>query len=104
MALGKYTPSGLAGVRKDGYGSREQGLQKWAASVGGTLECMYFMSSGDWDFVAIASVDSDAMFAVSSQGGASGAFERMQVHELRSGDEADGLIGRAGAWKPPSSS
>lgn len=103
MVMGKYTPTGMEGVRKDGYTSRVQGLEKWAASVGASMECMYFMPSGDWDYVAIADGDSDALFAVCSQGVASGVFARTQVYELKSGEEADRAIAGGGVWKPPSS-
>ena len=104
MVLGKYSPSGLEAVRRDGYASRTDGLRKWADSVGGNIECMYFMPSAEWDYVAIGDMDSDALFAIGSQGAASGAFERFHFQELRSAEEADRLVNKPVIWKPPTSS
>ncbi len=103
LLLGKYSPAGLSGVRKDGYTSRHDGVRKWADSVGGRLECMYFMTSAGWDYAAVVECGSDAIFSICSQGGASGAFERIEYHELRTADEADQLVAGPGVWKPPSS-
>jgi uncharacterized protein with GYD domain len=101
MVLGKYTADALAAVRRESYQSRAAGGDKMAASVNGRFEAMYFIPDGTWDLLAMLECNDDGLFAISSMAGASGTFERFEVHQLRTAEEADAAIAAPVAWAPP---
>ena len=101
LFLAKYAPDALAAVRKEGYSSRPAAMDKLVASVGGSVESVYFMPSSSWDFLSIVNASSDGVFAICSVAMASGAFARTDIHELRTADEADRLISGQLDWSPP---
>ena len=72
-----------------------------AASVNGTFESMHFIPDGIWDLVAIFDCNDDGLFAISSMAGASGTFEKFEVHQLRTPEEADKAIATQVNWTPP---
>ena len=41
------------------------------------------------------------LFAVSSMAGASGTFERFEIHHLRTAEEADKAVAAQVDWTPP---
>jgi uncharacterized protein with GYD domain len=97
IALGKYTQAALAGVRKDGYGSRTAVLERLVESLGGELESVYFPTSGEWDLITIQQLpDSRAAFALWTFANSIGVVERSQVLELLTGAEADAAISNSG--------
>lgn len=104
LTLTKYTPDALAAVRKEGYTSRVQNLRTLMESVGGSLESLYFMPSAQWDFVAINNCDSDAAFAILSLGSSSKVVERVEMYELKTGEEADSAVARQMQYRPPGDS
>jgi uncharacterized protein with GYD domain len=101
LILCKYTQEGLEGVRRDGYASRLDNAQKLAASLGTTMDCMYWISGGEYDVVAMGDYSSEAMFALIGGARQSGMFEKVEVGEILTADEADKSIGRGFAWSPP---
>jgi len=101
MILGKYTSQAMEAVRREGYRTRAAGGDKMAASVGGTFASMHFIPDGIWDLVAVFDCDDDGLFAISSMAGASGTFERFEVHQLRTAEEADKVVAAQVDWTPP---
>ena len=100
----KYTPETLAAVRKAGYASREPALKSLVEQFDGKFLAVYWTSSPDWDFVAIAELPSaDNAFAMQSFGDATGALQRSQYTQLRTSAEADAAIARQVDWTPPGS-
>ena len=68
-----YTASGAAGLLKEGGSGRAKAVTALAASVGGSVETMYWALGGD-DFYVIADLpDAAAAAALSLAVGASGA-------------------------------
>ena len=100
----KCTPSFLAAARKDGLSSREPVIRTMVEGIGGKVVAIYWPSSPDWDLVIIAELpDADAAYAIQSFGWATGASQRMQTTQLRTGAEADAAIARQLIWTAPSS-
>jgi uncharacterized protein with GYD domain len=60
-----YTPEGAKGLLKDGGTKRREAARAAVASVGGTLESMYF-AFGDYDAIVIADMPDQASVVASS--------------------------------------
>lgn len=102
MVLAKYSPEGLEAVRNDGYVTREASAARVAASLGGSLEAMYFFGSGDWTHVGIMELPSvDDGFALASMFNTVSTHERIEIRELRTGAEADAAIAAQIDWTRP---
>ena len=70
---GSYTQAGIQGVLKDGGTGRRKAVETLAASVGGSLDSMYFAFGKD-DFYIIADLPTQAAAAaLAATTGASGA-------------------------------
>ncbi|XHM62478.1 GYD domain-containing protein [Streptomyces nigra] len=69
-----YTPEGTKGLLKEGASSRRTAVEQAVASLGGTVETMYF-AFGEHDIIVIVDFpDPVAMAAVSLRVKASGAL------------------------------
>lgn len=95
-----YTATGAAGLLKEGGTSRAKAVEALAASVGGTIETMYWAFGAD-DFVCIADMpDAGAAAALSLTVGASGAVT-ITTSELLSAAEVDDVVRRRVDYRPP---
>jgi uncharacterized protein with GYD domain len=101
IIFGTYTAETLAAVRNDGYVTRVEINRRLSESLGGGLECMYFMTASEWDFFAIGELSSEAVFAIVSGGNATGAFQRIQAREIRTAEEADEITSSGFEWVAP---
>jgi len=97
---GSYTASGAEGILKEGGSARTQAATELIASVGGTLEVLYW-TFGHHDFVLIADMpDQEAAAAVSLKVGATGAL-RVTTTPLLTADDVDEIANRTAAYRPP---
>lgn len=95
-----YTASGAAGLLKEGGSGRAKAVTALAASVGGSVETMYWALGGD-DFYVIADLpDAAAAAALSLAVGASGAAS-ITTAALFSADDVDEIVGRRVEYRPP---
>lgn len=95
-----YTASGAAGLLKEGGTSRAKVVEALAASVGGSVETMYW-AFGEDDFICIADMpDAGAAAALSLTVGASGAVN-ITTSELLSAAEVDDVVRRRVEYRPP---
>jgi len=95
-----YTPVGAKGVLKEGGTKRRDVARAAMASVGGTLESMYF-AFGDCDVVCIADLpDAASMAAASLSLSASGAVT-CRTRVLMTVDEIDAATKKSPAYTPP---
>jgi uncharacterized protein with GYD domain len=100
MFQGSYTPSGAAGLRKEGGSGRRTATEQLLKSVGGKLEAYYFAFGGD-DFVLIADLPGNAeAAAVSLAGGASGAIN-VRTTVLLTPDEMDAAARTSTTYRAP---
>lgn len=103
LSLVRYSSEARQGVRAHGYASRLPALQAFARSLGGSIESMDFMMSGEWDFaVVIEMPTTDAMLAMSSFASTAGTVDRVVTYELFSGEQVDAAVaGHAVDYTPP---
>jgi uncharacterized protein with GYD domain len=95
-----YSAAGAAGVLKEGGSARVKAVEALVASVGGTVECMYW-SMGSDDFLLIADApDSAAAAAASLTVGASGAA-RVTTSELLTAADVDEIVRRRVDYRAP---
>jgi uncharacterized protein with GYD domain len=86
-------------------GDRTAAVRQVLGSLGGSLECIYWMS-GPFDGIAIADLpDAVSAAAVSMAVASSGAFTQNQTHQLLTQDELEQALRRAvttaRAFQPP---
>ena len=75
MFQGSYTPSGAAGLMKEGGSGRARETESLVQGLGGKVEAYYF-AFGEVDFVLIADLPDDASaVAASLTAGSSGAIK-----------------------------
>ena len=83
---GSYTQAGIQGVLKDGGTVRRKAVEDLAASIGGSVEAMYWAFGND-DFYVIADLPGHAAAAaLTAITGAAGAVSISTVVLLTAGD------------------
>ena len=95
-----YSSAGAAGVLKEGGSSRAKAVEALAASVGGTIEAMYWSFGADDFFVIVDLPDSHAAAALSLTVGASGAAS-VTTAELLTAADVDDIAARRVTYRPP---
>ena len=97
---GSYTQSGIQGVLKDGGTGRRTAVDALAASVGGSVEAMYWGFGSD-DFYVIADLpDHAAAAALAMTTGAAGVVSISTV-VLLSADDMDAAVKLHPAYRAP---
>ena len=87
---GKYTAQGWQGVMDSNFAAREAAVRDTVAAQGGTLEAMYFNSTGsDWDWMIVVDGVSTNIQG-KAQILASGSYESVVIEEIVTAEEADG--------------
>lgn len=100
MVRANYLGTGAAGLLKDGGSGRAEAVQKLVASVGGSVESMYW-ALGEDDFYGIFELpDAQAAAAVSLAVAASGAL-KLKTSELLSVEQLDDAVRRRVEYRPP---
>ncbi len=95
-----YTPEGAKGVLKDGGTKRREAARAAVASVGGTLESLYF-AFGDYDVLCICDApDAASMAAASLNLSASGAVT-CRTRVLMTPEELDAASKKSPTYTPP---
>ena len=95
-----YTAEGAKGLMKDGGTKRLEAARAAVASVGGTLEAMYY-AFGDCDAIVIADMpDAAAMLASSITLNASGAVTS-RTRVLLAPAEVDAATKKSATYTPP---
>ena len=95
-----YTADGAAGLLKEGGSGRAKAISALAASVGGTIDTVYWALGSD-DILIIADMpDAAAAASVSLTVGASGAAS-ITTSPLFSADEVDEIVRRRVDYRPP---
>jgi len=95
-----YTPEGAKGVLKDGGTKRREAARAAVASVGGTLESLYF-AFGDCDVLCICDLpDAASMAAASLSLSASGAVT-CRTRVLMTAEDLDAAAKKSPTYTPP---
>lgn len=100
LVAGNYTADGLDALRSAGAASRIEASHALAASLGGSLESMYW-AFGETDVFAVVDLpDDEAATAVSVAGNASRALT-VRVTKLLTAEQVDEAFGRNANYRPP---
>jgi len=101
LVIGSYTPAGAAGVMKDGGTARMAAGKAAVASVGGTLETLYWGFGSD-DFYALVDLpDHAAATAASLKLSSSGAFSALRTVPLMTAEDIDAASKLSPTFRPP---
>ena len=99
---GNYAGEGVKGLMKDGGSSRREAIKKLVASLGGTLESMYY-AFGDTDVYAIVDLpDNVSAAAASLTANAAGAVS-VSVTVLLTPEEMDEAAKKTPEYRAPGS-
>lgn len=100
MITGSYNADGAKGLLSEGGTGRRAAVEALVASVGGTLETMYYMFGND-DVIVIADVPSDeAAAAVALTVGASASVS-IRTNVLLTPEQVDEAARQSPAYRPP---
>jgi uncharacterized protein with GYD domain len=103
MIKASYSTEGIKGVMDKGGTARADAIGKLAASVGGTLESIYFTFGAD-DVIAIVDAPShEAMAAVAGTVGRTGALSSYETVVLLTPAQIDAAVGMTVDYAPPGS-
>lgn len=100
LVRGSYTPSGAAGLLKDGGSGRVQAITALVESGGGKVESIYWVLGDDDIVIIVDAPDIESVAAVSLNVGASGAA-RTSSSELLSADQMDEISKRQIKYRAP---
>ena len=97
---GNYVGEGIKGLLKEGGSSRRAAVEKLAASLGGTVESIYY-AFGDTDvYVVVDMPDNVSMATMALVAGASGAVS-VRTTVLMSPEEVDEATKKTPDYRPP---
>jgi uncharacterized protein with GYD domain len=100
MFHGSYTASGAAGVLKDGGSGRTKAIEALAASLGGSIDSVYWATGKDDFFITGDLPDTKAAATLSLTVGASGAAS-VTTAELFTATDVDEIVGRRATYRAP---
>lgn len=100
LISGNYKEDGVAGLMKEGGSSRRDAVAAALASVGGSLDCMYY-AFGDTDVYAICDFPDDASAAaLALMIGGSGQVE-ITTTPLMTVEDIDAAVAKTPSYRPP---
>jgi uncharacterized protein with GYD domain len=100
LVQASYTSEGAQGLLKEGGTGRRAVIEKLAASVGGTVEGMYW-AFGDTDVYVIVDVpDNASAAAIALTVGASGSVT-LKTAVLMTAEEVDEAAKKSPTYRPP---
>lgn len=102
LIKGNYVGDGVKGLMADGGSKRVEAATAAIASVGGTLECMYF-AFGDTDIFAICDFpDTASATAMSLAINSTGAVA-LSLTPLMTAADVDAAVAKSPSYRPPGS-
>ncbi|MFW2381865.1 MAG: GYD domain-containing protein [Acidimicrobiales bacterium] len=100
LFTGRYNTEGAKGLIADGGSGRRQAVEALAASVGGSVEAMYYALGKDDVFVIVDLPDHQAATAVALTVAATGAVN-IRTTPLLTAAEVDEAVKRSPEYSPP---
>ena len=102
LITGNYVGDGIAGLLAEGGTSRQNAAQAAVASVGGSIDSMYF-AFGDTDVYAICDFPDDASAAAISLLINSSGSIRLSLTPLLTAEDLDAASQKSPTYSPPGS-
>jgi uncharacterized protein with GYD domain len=102
LGLFKYSAEGNKGFLKDMAAGREAATRQALESVGGKLEAMYWMVSGEYSGIGIWELpDAASGAALSALTASTGAFSEVKSIELLTASEMDAALSKSMTYRAP---
>jgi uncharacterized protein with GYD domain len=95
-----FSPEGNRGVLAAGGTARVRAIEELVTSLGGSLECLYFVLGGDESFAVCDLPGNEAATAFALNAGASGAVE-VRTTALLTPAEVDAATKLSAAFRAP---
>lgn len=100
LVYASYTNEGIKGLMKDRASGRKAAVDTALASVGGSVEAMYFCF-GNYDAVILADVPDNVSAAAVSLVASSSGLARVTTTPLLTIEEIDRALEKAVQYSPP---
>lgn len=100
MITGSYTAEGAQGLLQDGGTGRKQAVEELLASVGGSLDAIYFMF-GDDDVMLICDAPDDESVASAAITAAASGMVAARTTVLLTPEQLDAASQKSPSYRPP---
>ena len=100
LVCGKYIGEGINGLMREGGSSRRSEIEKLVASLGGTVECVYY-AFGDYDIYGIFDMPDSASMAAFALRTASSGMVTVKSTVLMTPEEIDLAAKKTGDFRAP---
>ena len=100
LVQASYTAEGVKGLMKEKASGRKAAVSKAMASVGGSLEAMYF-SFGDHDAIVLADTPDNVSAAAVSLAAAASGLVNVTTTPLLTIEETDQALEKVVQYSPP---
>ena len=100
LVQASYTGEGLKGLMKDKASGRKAAVRAAMASVGGSLEAMYFCF-GDHDAIVLVDAPDNVSVAAVSLAASASGLARVTTTPLLTIEETDQALEKAVQYSPP---
>jgi uncharacterized protein with GYD domain len=95
-----YTREGIQGILKEGAAARVEAVRQTAASLGGSVESVYW-AFGEDDYLTILELPDNAAAAALASAVAASGIASVRTTVLLTAAEVDEARGRSVAYRPP---
>jgi uncharacterized protein with GYD domain len=103
MIKASYSPEGIKGVMAKGGSARAEAIEKLAAGVGGSVECVYFSFGSDDLFAIVDAPSHEAMAAIAGTVGQTGVLSHYETVVLLTPEQLDEASHMTVDYTPPGS-
>ena len=100
LVQASYTADGLKGLMKDKASGRKAAVTAAVASVGGTVESLYY-SFGDYDAIVVVDAPDNVSVAAVSLAASASGLVRVTTTPLLTIEETDQALEKAVQYAPP---
>jgi len=100
LVCGNYIGEGIKGLMREGGSNRRSEIEKLVASLGGTVECVYY-AFGDYDIYGIFDMPDNASMAAFSLRAASSGMVTVKSIVLMTTEEIDAAAQKTGDFRAP---
>lgn len=102
LTLFKYSTEGARGFQKDKASGRLASVKRAVEGLGGRLEALHWMPTGEFSGMALWEFPDAASFAAfGSTVAASGMFADIKTYDVLTSEEMDRAIEKSVSYRPP---
>ncbi len=102
LGLFRYSPEGAKGLIKEKAAAREAAIRKMYEGIGGKVEAMYWLGSGEYSGAVVVELpDAATGAAFLTVVGASGAFDTVVSMEVITSSDLDRALAKTTNYRAP---